>query len=80
MAALVKNGGYVYMYSTPNGRFGYIYLSRVPENLLDINAYRYWDGSGWVTSQSAATTVAMVVAGKKKSVRIQELAVTSNHF
>jgi hypothetical protein len=65
MAAFIKNGGYVYMYSTPNGRFGDVYLSRVPESLmLDINAYRYWDGAGWSASQSAARPVAVGVAGE----------------
>jgi hypothetical protein len=65
MAAFVKNGGFVYMYTTPNGRFGDIHLARVPENsLLDINAYRYWDGNGWSTSQSAVNPVAIGVAGE----------------
>ncbi|MGG6311915.1 DUF4185 domain-containing protein [Paenibacillus macerans] len=65
MAAFLKDGGYVYMYATPNGRFGDIYLARVPENgLLNINDYRYWDGNGWSASQSAARAVAGGVAGE----------------
>ncbi|MBD2867393.1 DUF4185 domain-containing protein [Paenibacillus sp. IB182493] len=65
MAAFVKDGGFVYMYATPNGRFGDVYLARVPENsLLDINAYRYWDGNGWSASQAGADAVANGVAGE----------------
>ncbi|MBE4753334.1 DUF4185 domain-containing protein [Corallococcus sp. ZKHCc1 1396] len=65
MAAMVKNGGFVYLFTTPNGRFGNVHLARAPEGaLLDINAYRYWDGSGWSTSQAAARPVAIGVAGE----------------
>ncbi|WP_245767916.1 DUF4185 domain-containing protein [Stigmatella erecta] len=65
MAAFVKNGGFVYMYATPNGRFGNVYLARVPEGaLLNINDYRYWDGNGWQASQTAAVPVAMGIAGE----------------
>lgn len=65
MAAFVKDGGFVYMFATPNGRFGNVYLARVPETaLLNINDYRYWDGNGWAVSQSAASPVAIGVAGE----------------
>ncbi|QQR42047.1 DUF4185 domain-containing protein [Myxococcus xanthus] len=65
MAAFVRNGGFVYMYATPNGRFGNVHLARVPETaLLDINAYRYWDGNGWSVSQAAARPVAIGIAGE----------------
>ncbi|WP_028610183.1 DUF4185 domain-containing protein [Paenibacillus harenae] len=65
MAAMVKDGGFVYMYATPNGRFGDVYLARVPETgLLNINDYRYWDGNGWSTSQADADAVANGVAGE----------------
>ncbi|MFP2930525.1 DUF4185 domain-containing protein [Pyxidicoccus sp. 3LG] len=65
MAAFVRNGGFVYMYATPNGRFGNVHLARVPETaLLDINAYRYWDGNGWSASQAAARPVAIGIAGE----------------
>ncbi|MCC3375383.1 DUF4185 domain-containing protein [Cohnella sp. REN36] len=65
MAAFVKDGGFVYMYSTPNGRFGNVYLSRVAETgLLNIGDYRYWDGNGWTASKSAAAPVAIGVAGE----------------
>ncbi|ATB33920.1 DUF4185 domain-containing protein [Melittangium boletus] len=65
MAAFVKNGGYVYLYATPNGRFGNVYLARVLEGaLLNINDYRYWDGNGWSASQAAAAPVVMGIAGE----------------
>ncbi len=65
MAAFVKNGGFIYMYTTPNGRFGNVYLSRVPENnLLNIDDYRYWNGNGWETSQVSAKPVAIGTAGE----------------
>ncbi|KAF4405558.1 DUF4185 domain-containing protein [Streptomyces lycii] len=59
MAAFVRQGGHVYMYGTPNGRFGDVHLARVPAGeLLEPGAYRYWDGSAWVTDQNAAAPVA----------------------
>jgi hypothetical protein len=65
MAAFVKDGGYVYMYATPNGRFGSVYLARVPENgLLNLGDYRYWDGSGWSTDQTGAKPVSIGAAGE----------------
>lgn len=65
MAALIKNGGFVYLYGTPNGRYGNVHLARVPEaSLLDINAYRYWDGNGWAVSQASAQPVAIGIAGE----------------
>ncbi len=65
MAAFIKDGGFVYMYSTPNGRYGDVYLSRVPENLiLNIGDYRYWDGNGWSASQADARPVAIGIAGE----------------
>lgn len=65
MAAFVKDSGFVYMYATPNGRFGNVYLARVPENaILNIGDYRYWDGSGWVTDQASAQPVSIGAAGE----------------
>lgn len=65
MAAFLKDSGFVYMYATPNGRFGDVYLARVPENgLLNIGDYRYWDGLGWATGEAAAKPVAIGVAGE----------------
>ncbi|WP_202887061.1 DUF4185 domain-containing protein [Cohnella zeiphila] len=65
MAAFLKDSGFVYMYATPNGRFGDVYLARVPENgMLNIGDYRYWDGNGWQASESAARPVSIGVTGE----------------
>jgi hypothetical protein len=65
MAAFIRNGGFVYMFATPNGRRGNVHLARVPESaVLNISAWRYWDGNGWSTSQAAAQPVAMGIAGE----------------
>ncbi|MFG2058372.1 DUF4185 domain-containing protein [Micromonospora sp. NPDC048930] len=65
MGAFLREGGYVYLYGTPNGRFGNAYLSRVPESqVLQPAAYRYWNGSGWVTDQWASVPVASGPVGE----------------
>src|SRR5690606_20562030 len=64
-ATMIKADGFVYMYGQPNGRRGDVYLARVPENLLlDINAYRYWNGSSWSASQGDAQPVFVGVTGE----------------
>jgi hypothetical protein len=75
MAAFVKDGKHVYMFGTPNGRFGDAYLARVPENnLLNKTAYQYWDGAAWQTNDEAAA-VPIVIAP------VSELSVQFNsHF
>ncbi len=49
MVSYVRRDGYVYMFGTPNGRFGDARVARVaPTALLDRAAYEYWTGpSGW---------------------------------
>lgn len=65
MAALVRAGGYVYMFGTPNGRFGGVRLARVPEaEVLTKTAWRYWDGTGWVATEGAAAVVAAAPVGE----------------
>jgi hypothetical protein len=55
MAALARDGGYVYMFATPNGRFGSAYLARVSEDrVLDKASYQYWDGAAWRANDEAA--------------------------
>jgi hypothetical protein len=55
--AFVRNGGYVYVYGTPSGRSGSLYLARVPEaQMLTQSAYQYWNGGTWVTDNEAAAT------------------------
>ncbi len=58
MVAFEKDGGYVYMFGTPNGRLGSVSLARVVEgSVLDKAEYRYWDGAGWSANESAAVTI-----------------------
>lgn len=58
MAAFVKSGGYVYMYGTPNGRFGPARVARVPQaKMLTQSAWRYWDGKRWGSNEPKAAAV-----------------------
>ncbi|GAA1808328.1 DUF4185 domain-containing protein [Agromyces neolithicus] len=55
MVAFERHDGYVYMFGTPNGRFGAAHVARVPEaSVLDKSAYSYWDGSSWVLGDDTA--------------------------
>ncbi|HEX4679599.1 MAG TPA: DUF4185 domain-containing protein [Gaiellaceae bacterium] len=54
-AAFIRNGGYLYMFGTPAGRFGNVYLARVVEaNVLSKTSYEYWDGNAWQTNNEGA--------------------------
>jgi hypothetical protein len=58
MAAYARDGGYVYMYGTPNGRKGALHLARVPEaDVLAKDHYQYWDGSQWQADEAAAQAI-----------------------
>ena len=62
MSAFLKHTddgvAYVYEYMTPSGRNGAAVLARVPEaNFKDMAAYRYWDGTGWVSGHTTAVPV-----------------------
>ncbi|HEU5427538.1 MAG TPA: DUF4185 domain-containing protein [Actinocrinis sp.] len=62
MLTLVAQGMYVYVYGTPNGRFGDAYLARVPaDRLLDSTAYEFLTGSGWRQGNQAEADAAPVV-------------------
>ncbi len=74
MAALARDGGYIYMFTTPNGRFGSAYVARVPEDkLLDKTNYAYWDGKAWQanTPEAAAPIV---------DAPVSEMSVAYNRF
>lgn len=75
MAAFARDGGYVYMFGTENGRFGDVHLARVPEEwVLQKAAYEYWTGDAW--ELGARSRAAPVVAGP-----VGELSVVYNrHF
>ncbi|MGB6179786.1 MAG: DUF4185 domain-containing protein [Rhodococcus sp. (in: high G+C Gram-positive bacteria)] len=68
--ALAREGGYVYMYGTPNGRVGGVYVARVPEDrVLDKGAWEYWVGSGW--SNDASRGPAPMITGGVGEVSVQ---------
>lgn len=51
MAALVKDDKWVYWFATRAGRQSAVYLARVAHSkVLEKNAYRYWNGSGFDTA------------------------------
>lgn len=58
MCAMVHSGEYVYLFGTPNGRYGSAKLARVPETkVLDLAQHEQWDGQGWVKDPAQAATV-----------------------
>jgi hypothetical protein len=59
--AIVEHEGYLYLFGIPGGRYGDLKLARVvPENILSIDTYEYWDGSAWGPDPGSA---AVVVSG-----------------
>lgn len=93
-SAFVRPGdGYVYVYGTPNGRQGYAYLARVPEEkILDLTQYEYYSKgktgylgkpAGWYKNDPGAATA---VFGQDKGScgaanpgnRVSELSVQYN--
>jgi len=72
-AAIVRQGEYLYIFGIHGGRFGPVALARVAsDHILDMEAYRYWDGGSWVTG---AGNAAPVVAGP-----VGELSVCWNGY
>jgi hypothetical protein len=58
MVAFERHDGYVYMFGTPNGRFGAAHVARVPEaQILDKTAYSYWNGTTWGADETAAAAI-----------------------
>lgn len=48
MHAFARDGGYLYVFGTANGRFGAAHLARVAEAAVgEQEAYEYYTGSGW---------------------------------
>ena len=57
--AFVVHDNMVYMWGTPSGRHGSVYVAKVsPSEVLDKASYRYWNGGSWVADESAAVPVA----------------------
>ncbi len=64
-AALMQVDDFVYIFGIHGGRFGGVALARVPsDNLLDMTAYQYWDGSDWVDDLAAAVEIASPPVGE----------------
>lgn len=58
MVAFVHHDDFVYMFGTPNGRTGAASLARVPATqMLDKDAYRYWDGTDWATDYATVAEI-----------------------
>jgi len=62
---------YIYLLSTPSGRFGSCYLSRVaPENILNISSYEYYTETStlnepiWSTNEEDAALVFSAPVGE----------------
>ncbi|QKT08671.1 DUF4185 domain-containing protein [Gordonia sp. X0973] len=72
--AMMKDGGYVYVYGTPSGRYGAVYLGRVPEGKIEnLGAYEYWSVNHWHKgSPTAATPIMSAPTG--------ELSVAYNRY
>jgi D-arabinan endo alpha-(1,5)-arabinofuranosidase len=65
MAAFMRDGKWIYMYGTANGRFGSVHVARVPaEKLLSLSAYEYWDGRTWQHDDKKAAPIAIGPAGE----------------
>ncbi len=60
VSSFLRRGDWVYQYGTPNGRFGALFLARVPASrILDMNAYQYYNGGGrWSSYSGDATKIA----------------------
>lgn len=57
-AALLVDGGYLYVFGIHGGRFGGAALARVPtDQVLDMDAYRYWNGGDWSASRGDAVEI-----------------------
>ena len=64
-AALVQHNGYVYVMGIHGGRFGGVALARVlPDDILNMSAYRYWDGTTWNTDLASAAIVVPAPVGE----------------
>lgn len=70
-SAYLKDGGYVYQYGTPPGRFNLGHVARVKEqDIARLGEYEYWTGQDWKKGDPAAA--APIVGG------VGELSVAYN--
>lgn len=65
LGSLVRHEGHVYLFGTGSGRFYDIRLARVAETqVLDLTAWRYWNGAEWVPGESAAIPIVAAPSGE----------------
>ncbi|QLY32846.1 DUF4185 domain-containing protein [Nocardia huaxiensis] len=71
MPALAKGpDGFVYLYGTPQGRIGGVFVARVTEDrILDKNAYEHWTGTEWTNDPT--TPSAVIVSGAVGEASVQ---------
>lgn len=63
--AFLEQGGHLYVYGIPGGRYGGVQLARVrPRQILDLDAYGYWDGRTWQADVTAAATIVPAPVGE----------------
>jgi hypothetical protein len=63
MLTFAAQGMYVYVFGTPNGRFGDAYLARVPaDRLLDSTAYEFLTHAGWQQGTAAEDAAVPIVS------------------
>ncbi|MFN2555486.1 MAG: DUF4185 domain-containing protein [Nitriliruptorales bacterium] len=65
VAFVPQDDEHVFVFGIPAGRFGGVQLARVPgPQLLDVDAYRYWDGSRWQGDARRAETIVPAPVGE----------------
>lgn len=56
--AFAEQAGFIHLFGIPGGRYGGVQLARVkPDDILDPDAYEYWNGSEMTSDISAAATI-----------------------
>lgn len=65
LGALLRHDGHVYLFGTRTGRLSAIKLARVAEDdVLDMRAWRYWNGHAWTPDEERAIPVAAAPSGE----------------
>lgn len=56
--AMEEYEGHIYIWGIPGGRYGGVQLARAEmQSLLDLTAWEYWDGTGWIAEVDGAAEV-----------------------
>ncbi len=71
--SLLEHEGFIYVFGIHGGRYSGVMLARTPrDQILDMDAYTYWNGSEWVSDLEAAVEIMSAPVG--------ELSVSWNEF